>query len=159
MINNGKRFEKEVKDSIPPYCFYYRFKDGTASFGGESDNVRFQASNMCDCLVFNSQTKFLWFIELKTHKGKSIPLSAIRQNQITELLKASMFKGINAGLIINFRDIEKCYWVHIQEIQLFIDGGTRKSISIDWCKEYGTEIVIIKKRTSYRLELEELFKI
>jgi len=91
VMNNGKRFELEIKNSIPSSVYYYRFRDGTANFSGDKNqNVRFQATNMCDCLLYDS--KHLYFLELKTHKGKSLPLSAIRENQIEQLDKAIILR-------------------------------------------------------------------
>ena len=77
-MTSGKRFEKNVKDSIPEEYFYYRFKDGTSSWGG-NDQVRFQARNICDSMLYNGYN--LYLLELKSHKGKSLPLSCIRENQ------------------------------------------------------------------------------
>ena len=42
------------------------------------------------------------------------------ENQIKELKKASFFKGIVAGLIINFSDLGRSFFVHIIEVDNFV---------------------------------------
>ena len=69
--NEGKRFEEDIKKSVPSEYFYYRFKDGTGNFNGtKNENVRFQAKNICDCEVMTDN--YLFLLELKSHLGKSI---------------------------------------------------------------------------------------
>jgi recombination protein U len=152
-MNAGKQFEAEIKNSVPDGVFFYRFRDGTGNFsGGKNENVRFQQSNICDCMMYN---KNLYLLELKSHAGKSLPLSAIRENQIKELSKVETYEGIIAGLLINFRDIEKTYFVKIDNILYFMAHEERKSIPVSWCEQWGTEIKGRKLRVHYRWDLKE----
>ena len=80
-MNIGKIFETEFKNSIPSWCYYYRLRDGTAAYGGNA-NMRFQAKNICDCIVIGQA--FTYFIELKNTNQKSLSLSNIKENQLTE---------------------------------------------------------------------------
>lgn len=148
-MNNGKKFEQDFKNSVPNDWFYYRLVDGTSSWGG-NENVRFQAKNICDCLVYNGQ---LHMIELKSHKGKSLPISCIRQNQIEGLMEAS-FKDINCWLVVNFSDVEKTYCIKIDAIYYFITNVERKSIPIGFFKDYGYLLQQEKKRTRFKYNLE-----
>ena len=168
MKNCGKVFEQELKDSLKVYIaerkyYYYRFNDGTASFGGTSEDVRFQQSNICDCEVFNTESRTLYFLELKTHKGASIPFSAILgANKVSGLKKlrkmanANTYNGIVAGYLINFREHEKAYFVNAEEVEIFILADERKSIPLEWCKQYGQDVPMRKLRTNYRLDVENL---
>lgn len=70
--NIGKTFEQEFKECVPPDYYLYRLKDDTSGFYG--------VSNPCDYILFRSP--YLFLVELKTHKGKSIPIAKIRPNQI-----------------------------------------------------------------------------
>ncbi|HYE12215.1 MAG TPA: Holliday junction resolvase RecU [Patescibacteria group bacterium] len=155
-MNSGKLFERDFKDSIPKELFFYRLRDGTASFGGSSDNVRFQASNICDCVLFDNRTqnRKLLLLELKSHKGKSIPLSCIRPNQMIELAKANMCKGVYPGIIFNFRDAAETYFVMIDEIASFTALTERKSIPINWIREKGIHIPQQLKKVRYRYDIE-----
>lgn len=154
-MNNGKIFEQEIKASVPEDVFYYRFKDGTASWG-KSDNTRFQAHNICDCMLFDGQ--MLYLLELKSHKGKSIPFSCIRQTQLLELTQAGMYDNIVAGFMFNFRDVGRTFYVDASDVGMLMALKERKSISIDFCEQNGTEITGTKKRTRFVWDLEKFLR-
>jgi recombination protein U len=156
----GKVFEEEIKASIPDGFYVERYKDDTAGFYG--------VTNPADYRLYREPYLFLW--ELKTHKGKSLPLAKIRLNQIKGMCKADMYTGIFAGFIINFRDLAETYYVPVwRVVQDFytvgadgeIDGISptgRKSIPVSWCKVNGTKIEQEKKRVRYTYNLKEFFK-
>ena len=62
--NLGKIFEAEIRASLPSDFYIERYKDDTAGFYG--------VSNPADYRLYKYPLTFL--LELKTHKGKSIPL-------------------------------------------------------------------------------------
>lgn len=148
-MNNGKNFEQDFKNSVPDDWFYYRLIDGTSSWGG-NESVRFQAKNICDCLIYNGQ---LHMIELKSHKGKSLPINCIKQNQINGLVKA-YDKGVNSWIIVNFSDVEETYVIEIYILYNYIKTTTRKSIPIGFFKEYGYLLQQEKKRTRFKYNLK-----
>lgn len=151
ILNSGKRFEAQWKDSIPSNVFFYRFRDGTSSWGGSQENTRFQQSNMCDCMMHDG--KLLYFMELKSHKGKSLPLSTIRQNQLDELVKANTYKNVRGMFVINFADEGRTFIINAGTIATFIFLNERKSIPIAWCEQYGHEIVGKKKKVNYAWDI------
>ena len=51
----------------------------------EDGRVFYGVSNPCDYILFRSP--YLFLVELKTHKGKSIPIAKIRPNQIQGMEK------------------------------------------------------------------------
>ena len=155
--NQGKKFEYNFKKSVPSNMFCYRFKDGTANFNGaKNDNVRFQAHNICDYLVFNGRE--LYLLELKVHKGKSIPLACIRPTQIDELTKASKYNNVICGILVYFADTEKVYWLSIDKVNYFLYSDVeRKSVPISYFEENGMEIPITKKKVNIFLDLSKLF--
>lgn len=154
--NSGKRFEENFKKSISNDLFCYRFKDGTANFTGtKNENVRFQAHNVCDFMVFNGQRLFL--LELKAHKGKSLPLNCIRDNQIKELSKASMYTNIVTGILVYFADLEEVYFLEIDKLILFMGTEDRKSIPIDYFRNEGNKIPIVKAKTNILMNLHKIF--
>ena len=156
MKNQGKAFEQDFIKSVPDTVFHYRFRDGTAGFSGtKNENVRFQAQNICDFLLFDGR---LILLELKSHKGKSIPFSCIRENQLAELSKADNYSGIIPGLIFNFRDINKTYFVHIRHAYYYYYHADRKSYPLDWVQQYGVEIKAELKRTRYRYYVKEFLQ-
>ena len=149
-MNEGKKFEQDFINSVPETWFKYRLNDSGGSWQG-GDKARFTPSNICDFIVYNSK---LWLLELKSHKGKSIPLSCIRPKQI-EGLKSACLKGIDAGYVINFRDIEETYFISAIGVNNYMKQfPEKKSISISWIKGYGILIPHIKKRTRYSYTLD-----
>jgi recombination protein U len=141
----GKVFEEEIKASIPPDFYIERYKDDTAGFYG--------VSNPADYRLY--KYPYLFLIELKTHKGKSIPIDKIRDNQLKGLYKAVQYKGVYGGFIINFRDLEETYYIAVQDMIAFITSTERKSIPIEWCRDTGVRIEQTKKRTRYTYNLSK----
>lgn len=154
--NEGKKFEENIKKSVPKECWLYRFKDGTGNFAGEKNqNVRFQASNICDFLTMTNE--YLFLLELKSHQGSSIGFNCIRDNQLKEMTNIE-HKKIKAYFILNFRDKEKTYAIEAKELKEYIETAERKSIPFDWCRQNGIEIESEKKKVHYRYNLEKFFE-
>lgn len=151
--NEGKKLEEDIKKSVPVECFYYRFKDNAASFSG-GEGTRFASSNIADCMVMTQE--YLFILELKSHKGTSLPFTCIRKNQIEEMSKVD-HKRIKPYFIFNFRDKEKTYAIEAKRVKEFIDAAERKSIPIKWCEENGTEIENHRKKVRYTYNLEKFF--
>lgn len=154
-MNSGKTFEYNFKKSVPNNILFYRFRDGTSNWD-KNNLTRFQQKNVCDCMLFNGN--YLYFIELKNHKGKSLPLNCIRESQIEELTKYSRYKNTICGIIINFQDLEECYWLFISQINEFLLTVNRKSIPIDFCRENGVKIANKRLRTNYRYDIDKMSK-
>ena len=131
----GKIFEEEIKKSFPQDFYIERYKDDTAGFYG--------VSNPADYRLYKYPYTFL--LELKTHKGKSLPIDKIRPNQIQGMARAVLHKGIYGGFIINFRELE--------DMIRYINSTERKSIPVEWCRENGVRIEQEKKRVRYSYDL------
>ena len=157
-MNAGKKFERDWKKSCNDIegLFYYRNNDGTASWGSGSDSVRFQTKNICDIFMYKYPAFFA--LELKSHKGSSIPFSAIRKDQKEGLIKESYKKGLISGLLLFFSDKDLCYFLDINDYKLLEDSGKRKSIPISYCQEKGIKIECKKLRTTYRYNAEEFIR-
>lgn len=151
-MNSGKKFENNFKASVPENIFYYRFRDGTSSWGGGQENTRFQAKNICDCMMYDGE--YLYLLELKSHKGASLPLSSIRENQIKDLMAASKHPNVIAGLVVNFTDKESVYFMPIELAEKWYYNGVRKSIPIAEFKEKCIEIQTKKLKTNYRYDIQ-----
>jgi len=153
-MNPGKAFEADFVSSIPDSCYHYRLRDTSSSWqGGECS--RFTVSNVCDFIVYTKGC--LYMLELKSHKGKSLPLSCIRPNQIEGLLQAH-YKAIRAGLVVNFRDIEKTFYISIFDIKAYIDNNNKKSIPLSYLEEKGEVIESKKKVTRYSYNLKKFLE-
>lgn len=154
-MNNGKRLESNFKKSVPNDIFYYRFKDGTASWD-KGSLTRFQQKNICDCMLFDGNR--LYLIELKSTKGKSIPFGNFRENQLKELSMAQYFTNTVAGIVIEFSELDRAFFMRISDITDFIRKGERKSIPLDYCAEKGIEIEIKKKRVNNSFNIRKLLE-
>ena len=155
-MNSGKKFETNFKNSVPDNIFYYRFRDGTSSWNGGQENTRFQQRNICDCMMYDGQ--YLYLLELKSHKGASLPLSAIRENQVKDLMAANEHANVVAGLVVNFAEKESVYFMPIELAEKWYKNGVRKSIPISEFKEKCIEIQGRKLKTNYRYDIQEFIK-
>jgi recombination protein U len=154
-MNSGKKFEIDFKNSIPSRVFFYRFRDGTANWGNQDkSNTRFQAMNICDCFIMAYGK--LWMIELKSHAGKSLPFSCIRENQIKDMLNADKFYSINAVFVINMRDCEETYCISVKDVVCYMQDTERKSIPIEWMREKGLKLKQRKLKVNYRYDIENI---
>lgn len=162
MKNKGKVFENNFRLSIPknPNVFYYRLKDTASSYYGGNEFLRFSQSNIADAFLLNTnqKTTHLLILELKNHKGKSLPYNAIRENQLNEMLKASEYNNVVPFIIVFFSDIERCFALHIVKVMKFIQESERKSVPIEYFEQEGTEIEVIKLRTNYRYNIEKFLE-
>ena len=149
LANAGKTFERLWRGSIPSSIWSYRLKDDTSGFLG--------VCNPCDFILFYKGRIYLQ--ELKTHKGKSLPFSAITKGQWEGLYAASKYKGIKAGIVINFREYNKTFYVDIIELIRFRSKTNKKSINMDDLMEIGVVVISKKKRVQYTYCIEELLKV
>ena len=152
--DEGKRFEEDIRASIPPEFFIERYKDDTAGFKG--------VANPADFRIYKYPYTFLW--ELKTHKGKSIPLAKIRNSQLKGMRKAYPHYGVYCGFLLNYRELEETYYITFMDLvdAYYILNGEeeyepkpsgRKSIPVAWCRENGIRIQQTKKRVRYTYDL------
>ena len=153
----GKRFENNFKKSVPSDIFFYRFKDGSSAWGG-NDKVRFQSSNICDCELFDGNR--LYLIELKSTKGKSIPFTNLKRNvkdkRLDDLLEASQFKNIIAGIVIEFSELERAFFIDIKNVIEFMNTSDRKSIPLNYFEIEGIEIEVTKKKVNCIFNIRKL---
>jgi len=152
MEKNGKKFENNFKKSVPENIFFYRFRDGSSSWGG-NDKVRFQQTNICDCMMFDGY--ILYLLELKSTKGKSLPLKNIKQHQITDLLDKSKYLNVVCGFVIEFSELNECYFLEIKRFLEFLEQNDRKSIPIDFLRNKGIRIAIEKKKINNKFNIEK----
>ena len=163
MKNLGKKFEQNFRLSIPQTdkIFYYRLKDTASSYYGGNEHLRFSQNNIADAFLFHCENgaNNLLILEYKSHKGKSLPLSCIRENQLKEMLEANNKTGVIPMLVVFFSDIERCFSLDIKYVEQFLINNDRKSIPLDYFEENGVEIEVFKLRTNYKYNIEEWLKV
>ena len=94
-------------------------------------------------------------MELKSHKGSSLPFAVISDYQLKGLSDID-YLGIKAYFIINMRDKGKTYAIEALKIKTYIETSGRKSITINIMESEGTEIKGIKRRTRFEYDIGEL---
>ena len=146
-MNAGKQFEKDFKASVLDDQFYLRLKD--AGGWSKSADLRFTPSQLCDCLLFTRGT--LYLLELKSHTGKSIPASCLKQ---TDALATLDYVGTFPAFVCNFRDYSETYIIGAYYVQQELT--VRKSLSLGTCRELGTMIPQRKLRVHWRYDLSVL---
>lgn len=146
----GKRFEEQIKKSCKKQgIFFLRLKD--AGGWNRGQDTRFTSNNLCDCIMHYGG--FTLLVELKTHLGKSIPQTALKQ---AGKMAAVEYNGVKPLFILNFRGLNKTYLISAKKVIECL--SFRKSVSIQFCEEYGELIEQKKLRTNYEYFLEKTFK-
>lgn len=148
---------------MPDYMYYHRIADPPQSFGQDSGKLRFSAKNPFDIILYSFPT--LIPLELKSvgsssltfwredYKGNSFN---IKKHQIEGLKKASFIKGVIAGFVINFRNTEHTYFLHIDDFLKFSKKATKKSINEqDVIENNGHLIEQEIKKVNYRYNIEK----
>ena len=160
-INFGKIFEYSFKKSVPDYALYYRLPDPSQSFGG--GNLRFSSKCPFDCMIFDSKTKILYALELKSVAGKSISFERTKEekgeihfHQIEGLNKWDKYDGTICGFIIEFRELEKTIFINIQEMNMLMKVIQKKSFNFTDLDKYKIQYFIIpqkKLKVNYKYDI------
>ena len=156
--NEGKKFEEDIKSSVPDNCWIYRLRDNASSFANGT-NTRFTSSNICDYILLDDITKTLFLIECKSTNNTSVSLNMIRENQIEGLKDASKHNLI-AGLLVNFRNEHNdTFFILIDKYLKMMEYLNKKSFNIHDLENIGaTRIESEKKRTRYRYNINKMIK-
>jgi recombination protein U len=153
----GKIFEEDFQKSIPQDYYWYRLRDCPAGWTkdapeGQEPLRRFTPRNGYDLFMYAQG--HLFTLELKTVKGARFPLSNMSDLQETELAKAHAHDGVRSGLVVNYRELERTYFLPITAIwQARIEGV--KSINMDMAERLGIFIPSKKKISRYTYDVQE----
>lgn len=165
MANLGKEFENQIRDSITkiPWLYYLRLPDPPQAFNQNGGSgLRFSNKNPYDFLMY--KYPFLYTIENKSKATNSLSFTLddklknkdIKAHQIKGLYK-SFTNGAISGFLINFREDEETYFIHIVDFLKFVADTTKKSINKSDIKEYkGILIPQTKKIKKFNFDIEFL---
>lgn len=170
MKNPGKKFEDVFKKSInKEKHLLLRIPDPPQSFI-KSEYSKFSNENPCDFVLFDTDTKLMCLLELKTTKYKSMNFQIdkedkqqkmIKYHQINSLTNFSHYDGVVAGFIFNFRDedkkLERTYFQRVVDFNNMINNLDKKSFNeMDLFLNNAIKIHGIKKRVNYKWDIEGL---
>ena len=169
-MNAGKRFEEDIKKSIPSYVLYHRLKDSTGTFGG-GNNLRFSSKQPCDVFLWNGEIGKFFTLELKTTKSNAFSFEdieseneqqskMIHKHQILALKEYACYKGVISGFVLNFRlekeNVEHTYFLSIKNFLRMIDKLGKKSFNEKDLLHYSPILIEgTKKRTRWTWDMEK----
>ena len=164
-MNEGKKFESIIRDSLPCYAMLTRLPDPPQSFTQRSD-TRFSKKNPYDYQCFDSKNRILYCLELKSTSQKYMSYqidendkgnSMIKWHQIDGLTKASKYNNVIAGFLLNFRldnGEQLLYFLNIKDFNRFKIDTKKKSINIMDVVLCGVINIYVEKiRVNYRWDL------
>jgi len=172
MKNVGKIFEDKFKESVPDYCLLIRLPDPPQAFTQRKD-TRFSHKNPFDYIMFDTNSRTLFCLELKSTKNKSISFEnidtdeeqkrMIHRHQILGLKRCSEYRNITAGFLFNFRDennnMERTYFQSIEDFYSMVRKLDKFSFNeIDLILNNSIKIQGIKKRTRYIWDIDLFLK-
>lgn len=120
-MNRGKDFESHFRKQMDAGGFdVNRVADNTAGYMG--------GRNICDFITYLYPNIF--YFELKTTKGNTLPFSNITDNQWQGLLEKEKIEGVGAGVIVWFLEHDKTFFVSADCLQKIQNEGMFKSLHI-----------------------------
>lgn len=169
--NKGKVFEDAFKASLPGHCLLIRIPDPPHSWDREGSSTRFAPKNPCDFVMFDSNARIQYCLELKSTKAKSMSFDdvslnysegkMVKQHQIKALTGFAKFPYVRAGFLFNFRDEanneERTYYQDIVSFNNMVSKIGKKSFNE---KDLGLHNAIVVdgkiKRVKYTWDIEGL---
>lgn len=170
--NNGKRFEKNIKDSCEKQnILFERFIDSN-KFNGDSGITRFTPENPCDGFLFDKG--IITYVELKTaqtgsisfnqppyfqEKGKAKP--SIKAHQVKSLVERSKYEGVKAGLLVEFSDRQTktklieggCFFIDIETFVTWTEYCGKKSMNVEDARYFGTVVEYKQLKVNRRYDI------
>lgn len=170
MSNTGKIFEDDFRSSVDKSrCLLIRLNDQPQVF---SKSAKFSLKPPCDFVLYDSLTKLLIPLELKTTKYRSMSYedvnkenqnnAMIHRHQLEKLLEFSNYNGVKSGLLLNFRteetNMQRTYYISIQNFLDMCQKLNKKSVNEIDLLSVGNAVKVngVKKRSRYLWDINNL---
>lgn len=124
------------------------------------------STNPFDYILFDDSKGEMWCLELKSTQYKSIgyqltpdePEAMIKAHQLKRLLDVQQgMEKVHAGLLLQFREEDKVYYIDINDFLRFTCEVDRKSITPVYCLLYGGKEINTKKlRTHISVQIGDI---
>ena len=158
-MNRGKDFEQVFREQMVATGFdVNRVADNTAGYMG--------GRNICDFITYLYPN--IYYLEMKTTKGNTLPFSNITDNQFTGLLEKEGVNGAGAGVVVWFVEKDKTFFVSadcyyqlklLGAKSLHINDLIRRAGQFDDCLYFKCfEIKGKKKRVFFDYDMEQFKK-
>ena len=158
-MNRGKDFESSFRRQMNSSGFdVNRVADNTAGYMG--------GRNVCDFITYIYPNIF--YFELKSTKGNTLPFSNITDNQFNGLIEKEKIEGAGAGIIVWFIEKDKTFFVSADCMlklnsegyrSLHIDELSKRAKLFNECSYFKCfEIIGKKKRVFFEYDMEQFKK-
>ena len=158
-MNRGKDFELSFRKQMESANFdVNRVADNTAGYMG--------GRNICDFITYLYPNIF--YFELKSTKGNTLPFSNITDNQYQGLIEKEQVEGAGAGVIVWYVEKDKTFFVSANCLfniraegakSLHIEELTKRARMFDECSYFKClEIKGKKKRVFFDYNMEQFKK-
>lgn len=145
--NRGKQFEEHIREAFEKLTDVSidRLHDQTNGFKG--------SQNICDFIVY--QKPYEYYFECKSVHGNTLPFTNITDTQWQGLLKKSQIKGVIAGIICWWVDLDETWFIPIWVIEDAKSVMNAKSINLKHphMQGYWTFIPGKKKRVFFEYDV------
>lgn len=163
--NEGKIFEEQFRRSAPDYVILHRLRDSSQSFSG-GELSKFSVKNPFDYILWDSKAHILYALELKSTKSDRIQFerkgdrkrNGIHWHQIDALNKWNQFDGVIGGIIIEFRQIGKVIFIHIDDFNKLSDTIDSVGFRISDLEKHNIPYTVIDRRfakTKYKYDIDK----
>ena len=148
--NVGKIFEESIKKSMPSSVCLIRLNDSPQAFK-QSNLTRFTPRNPFDYVCFDTNTRTLFCLELKSTSNKYMSFEdidsdenknkMIHKHQIEGLLNMSTYSNVVSGFLFNFRlsDDELTYFMEINDFRKMCKSINKQSFNLIDAVLYGAK--------------------
>ena len=181
-INQGKRFEKNIKDSCEKQgILWERFLDN-GKFGFNENETgtsmtRFSSENPCDGFFFlkghltyceckTATTSSMSFNQPPTIQPKGKAKPSIKAHQVKALLDRASYPGVSAGLLVEFSDRQTktklieggCFYINIHKFVKLAMGCNKKSMNVDDARAIGIKVDSRKLKVNSRYDIKKMLE-
>ena len=171
--NLGKKFENNFANSAKKQgIFTHRLKDTDLSYNGNSVSS-YTPSNKCDFYflgnikdgrgtLFGIECKSTGYTSIGIQRTPEEPEKMIKSKQIQSLIDLSLYEGIQAGFVLNYRDddcnLDDTYYISIEDFSKFLNETKKKSINKTDCELRGIKIESQLKRKNYSYNIIKMIR-
>jgi len=140
MVNRGKDFEQQFRTQLQQVFDVIRLADNTAGYMG--------GRNICDFIAY--KFPYMYYLELKTTKGNTLPFRNITQNQFEGLIEKEQIEGVGAGIVV---------WFLEHNATFFVSAGLLKQLRQEGKKSLHIEDLTEKAKNFNEIQYFKCFKI
>lgn len=138
-----KRFEQQVAKDLSKIdkSLVYRLPDQQSGYYGTS-------SNICDFIFYRQPN--IYFIECKTHRGNTFPLSAFRQ--YSKMVECVGKQGVRCGVILWMYEHDKIFYIPVSTFTKLINDNKKSfNIKYEGSDIYKSYVIPSEIKRTYRV--------